>query len=476
MSDIRYVCLSDMHFGADDSLLTNLNPGAGKINTSSASPVVAKLVECLRVLIDENQNKEDKPTLILNGDILEMALCTTNDAAMVFERFFELIMPKGEELFDRIIYIPGNHDHHLWETARETQYINHVERHVGWGEPLDKPWHTTNMFIDDAKNPIPSYFLTKLTERYYRPQERKVGIHVAYPNFGLLSKDNKKSVIFSHGHYIEPLYHLMSKLKEMLFPRQKKAKQIWHIETENFAWIDFFWSSMGRSGEVGDDVEWIYEKMGSEKGVKELIRRLAEGLAKEVDLPFVPERWEDDAIAKVLTFALNQFSSTERKKPIELSEEAEEGLKEYMQVPLKNQILDEIKGVPDDVTFVLGHTHKPFEDKRTFEGYKNEVNVYNSGGWVVESAEVQKLHGGSIVLVDEKCNAAAIRMYNETDGKYKVSVNVAGGSAGSKNELYNSLNSKIDATKDPWSEFSGVTSDEVKKRKEFLKRKTRKGA
>ena len=33
-----------------------------------------------------------KPTLVLNGDILEMALTDTNKAAMVFDRFIALAL------------------------------------------------------------------------------------------------------------------------------------------------------------------------------------------------------------------------------------------------------------------------------------------------------------------------------------------------------------------------------------------------
>ena len=75
-----------------------------------------ELVNCLKTLIPENQ--DSKPTLILYGDIPDRALTEDNEAAMVFERFIELIMPEnGRRLFDKIIFIHGNHDHHLWETA-----------------------------------------------------------------------------------------------------------------------------------------------------------------------------------------------------------------------------------------------------------------------------------------------------------------------------------------------------------------------
>ena len=126
MTDIRYVCISDLHLGEESSILTALNETG--VDTNNPAPVMVELVKCLKELISKNKGNK-KPTLILNGDILELALSTTEISTMVFERFLELFMKEGEELFDRIIYVPGNHDHHMWERTRETQYLGYNARH-----------------------------------------------------------------------------------------------------------------------------------------------------------------------------------------------------------------------------------------------------------------------------------------------------------------------------------------------------------
>jgi hypothetical protein len=69
MPDIRYVCLSDTHFGEEDSLLTNLKTASTDTDPSQPSPVLIHLVNCLKELISQNEDNT-KPTLILNGDIL----------------------------------------------------------------------------------------------------------------------------------------------------------------------------------------------------------------------------------------------------------------------------------------------------------------------------------------------------------------------------------------------------------------------
>ncbi len=61
MPDIRYICLSDMHLGEEDNLLTNLKPGGMDIGPKKPSPVMEHLVECLRYLINQNEGGK-KPT------------------------------------------------------------------------------------------------------------------------------------------------------------------------------------------------------------------------------------------------------------------------------------------------------------------------------------------------------------------------------------------------------------------------------
>jgi hypothetical protein len=48
ITDIRYVCLSDMHLGAEGSLLTNVPPGSTQIDPLKASPVLIELMNCLK--------------------------------------------------------------------------------------------------------------------------------------------------------------------------------------------------------------------------------------------------------------------------------------------------------------------------------------------------------------------------------------------------------------------------------------------
>lgn len=467
MPDIKYVCLSDMHLGAQNSLLTNLTPNNRSSDTSVASPVLSGLVECLRELFSHNQSKE-KPTLILAGDILELALTTDNLAAMAFERFIELILPpdKSQWLFKEIIYLPGNHDHHLWETARETQYVNYLQRpEQRPGEYLDVPWHTTSMFEPHA---VPSVFLDGVIHRYKHLQEEKFSIGTVYPNLALLTEDHRRCAIFTHGHFAESLYMLMSRMRGLMFPKSEKPQLTWDFEAENFAWIDFFWSTMGRSGPVGTDVEIVYDKLQDKKQLQQLAFNLATGLANK------PGRagWKNWLMAKVFKevakVALHEASSGERNQPDDyLTPDATNGLHTYIEGPVLKQIKLERNGnVPPNVAVIFGHTHKPFETQIAFEGYEPGVNVYNTGGWVIDSIDRQEKIGGAVVLADENLNLTSLRLYNEVTepSAFTVRVETATRSDDAKNPFYDHIVALVDATKDPWKTFSEVAATEIPRR------------
>ncbi|MGO8761857.1 MAG: metallophosphoesterase [Desulfobaccales bacterium] len=481
MPDIRYVCLSDTHFGAATSLLTNLKAASDEIDGLIPSPVLVNLVEGLRFLIEQNKDQSQKPTLVLNGDILELALADDHDAAMTFERFIDLIMDDHRgKMFDQIYYLPGNHDHHLWETARESQYVDYISSQKPWGSVLESPWHTTRMFSD----PTRAYFLTALVRR--RPNLHGMTIQTAYPNYGLLSADRKRCVVFHHGHFVESIYHLMSTLKTMFFPDSRIPSEIWNLEAENFAWIDFFWSTLGRSSAVGQGVSRIYEKLQNEAQFKQLLDNLADGLVKQYG-----SNWAGGLEAKLLSWAFNaiysRLGALERNQPGQvLSQDAEQGLYGYMDGlpnqtdsqgnhigPLTHQMADEnleARGL-DQFTFVFGHTHKPFQDLRNFRSFPGWVKVYNSGGWVVDTVERQPYHGGAVILIDENLESTSLRMYNESDdpGHYEVTVEEACHPGDTPGVFHHRIWGLVNSSTSPWQAFSNEVARDISIRAQNLK-------
>ena len=159
ITDIRYVILSDLHFGAENSVLTALNERPATANDTGFSadpqrptPLLSGLIEGIREL---TRGQDKPPTLILAGDILDLALSLDEVCAMVFRLFAHLAFGDGPPAFDQVIhYVPGNHDHHEWEITRENQYVTYV-----CDQPADAalvgPWHTTKL-VPSAEQPVAS--------------------------------------------------------------------------------------------------------------------------------------------------------------------------------------------------------------------------------------------------------------------------------------------------------------------------------
>ncbi len=469
MPDIRYVCLSDLHLGADNSVLTPIKPGSIDIETGVTGAVLTEFVACLRAVIAQNVGKE-KPRLILNGDILEMALADTNQAAMVFEHFINLIFPPdGEALFDtHLLYNPGNHDHHVWESARETQYINYMAR-IPANAPLDAPWHTTKMVTPDF---VPERLMTTLLRRH--PHLQDATVEVVYPNYAMFSEDGQRCVLITHGHYIESIYSLMSTLNTMIFPDRKKPTTIYEVEAENFAWIDFFWSTMGRSGDVGRDIGILYDKLQDKQQVDKLLESFSSSLVEKWHHWKILEGVEAKALTWLIETIMNKSANLESRRPEQLlSPDAQQGLKWYMEEPMLGQLrVEHQQALPTDLTLLFGHTHKPFEQAMSFAGYPAPIKVYNSGGWVADHLHPTPIFGAAALLLDENLQTTSLRLYNQaaTPQEYVVRVEEASGGA-SANPFHERIKGLVQPGSDPWKSFSAAVAEEVRIHEQVLQTK-----
>ena len=451
MSDIRYICLSDTHFGARSSLLTQLNRRGDGL--AADNPLLDALVACLREVVGRVHTGQRLPTLVLNGDILELALAETHLALMAFEQFLQKAFPRGKPLFEQIVYVPGNHDHHLWEAAREEQYSRHVA-HVPAGEPLDEPWHTTKLLTQPGERPV-QQVLSACAGRLGTLGPAAT-IHAAYPNFGVRAGD--RWVVFHHGHYVEPIYSLMSTITRVLFPEAGPVESVYQLEKENFAWIDFLWSALGQSGAAGSGMAYVYESRGDAKKLRKLLRNLAKVLVREYIDTGLPDWAEQGALEWIFSLMADQLAKLERSRSgAVLSKDATAGLKAYVEKLLRRQFEAEGAKPPARLGFVFGHTHKPFARKLEFEGFAGPCPVYNTGGWVVDAPEPAPQRGAAIALLDADLNVVNLKLYSE--GCTIASVEQAATTDASK--LYEELAKCVADDTPPWSTFAEAAKKEL---------------
>jgi hypothetical protein len=466
MSDIRWVCLSDTHFGAENSVLSHVPAGQTHVDPGMAGPVLEALCDCLRDLLTVNDGAK-RPTLVLNGDVLEFALASDNVAAMVFDRFVDLSFSEPDPIFDdTIVYIPGNHDHHIWETARERQYAAYVAS-VPAADPLGAPWHATRLFQTAAAHVVESELLTALVRRR---TDSRLRVQVVYPNLGLVGSSGTSAVVLHHGHLIEPMYRLMSLVESALFPGRAEGPEVWDWEADNFAWIDFFWSTLGRSGTVGQDVGFVYDMLQDPNAVASLANNLGH-LAAEHS-PWFLRPFLAPACRFGGRFAARRAADRERARHGGvLSASAQAGLAEYLSGPLHRQLARECEELlRTPVTFVFGHTHKPFEALQVFPGYDGPVALYNTGGWVVDTEQTAPLHGASVVVIGEDGDVASLRMYNQAESASAYTVRLADELPGRSSDLRQRLAGHLGLSAGPWKAFSNATAAAVEQRHLILPR------
>jgi hypothetical protein len=469
MTDVRYVIVSDLHFGAENSVLTVLNERPATLGTTGfavdpqrPSPLLRGLVDGIREL---TKAQDEPPTLILAGDILDLALSLDQECAMVFRLFAHLAYADGPPAFGPVIhYVPGNHDHHAWEITREDQYVEYVCAQPG-DAPLAGPWHTTKLQPAAEDPSATSALLTGLA----RSQAGGAGVEVqvSYPNLALRTPSGRRCLIVSHGHYTESIYSLMSRLRDILYPGQQQApfEDIERLEAENFAWIDFLWSTLGRSGQVGEDMALIYADLTSPAAIDTLVSNLVASMTvKSPSWLRTPERWLLNAL---LRREVNHLAATERATPaVALTTAGQAGLREYLTGPVHSQVRQQLGDIPEEVTFVYGHTHKPFVDRWSVPGYSAQgVYVANTGGWVVDTADPAPVQAGVAVLVNEDLDAASLQFYRQSAGSAPVPVQLLPPPAGEQPSAWHTeLAARIDPAAPPWSTLSESAAELVAQR------------
>ena len=469
MTDIRYVIMSDLHFGAQNSVLTALTerPATAtdtgfSVDPTQPSPVLTGLVDGLRALA---RDQDRPPTLVLAGDILDLALSPDEMSAMVFRLFAHQAFAQGPPAFGKVVhYVPGNHDHHLWESTRESQYVTYLGQQPAQAE-LQAPWHTTRLQPAQERPAASSALLAGLIRSQAGPG---IDVEVSYPNMALRSPDGRRCLIISHGHYTESIYSLMSRLKDTLYPGQRPAGyvDIESLEEENFAWIDFFWSTLGRSGQVGTDMGLIYADLTSPGDIDALVSNLTVGMLARGKGPawlHPAEHWVLNAIFKR---EANRVARSERGTPaVALTPAGQAGLRAYLEGPVLGQVRREWADVPPEVTFVYGHTHKPFVDRWSLAGFPSPVRIANTGGWVVDTAQPAPAQAGVAVLVNENLDAASLQFYRQGPADAPAAVQLLPSPGDEQPSAWHSeLAARIDPAAPPWATLSAQAARIVAQR------------
>ena len=381
--------ISDIHLGATTSLLTaydDAESASHKVARPLANQVLTLMLDALRERMTPGEQIEQ---CILLGDIFDFSFASYGLAMRNGAWFFEQLVQSG--LFKEFVYVPGNHDHHLWQQITEYNYQLKMMPDVPVDYPKTLPPNMvlTNTFLDDL-------------------MPEGSGISVTYPNYTLMT--NGERFYFHHGHYLQKLYVVASNfLSELL-----ETRDINDLELLNAPFLEFGWYNVCQAYNLGDHklIDRLYFMIKNEHsdGLDRLLRAFLQKLNRW-DTSIMPTghqrlgllpRLLNRGLQSIGPFLLKQlffkhsklfstrhYASSARYKTIEgeLEQAALHYLKQYI-----------LHTAPErHVHFVFGHTHAPSQGVLCQDGSgEMSAKLYNTGGWIVDRLDEK----GSFIVPD----------------------------------------------------------------------------
>ena len=232
MSKIKSaIALSDLHLGKDKGYLYSKDPKYKKNRDA-----VLTLLQSL--------GAQDE--LILVGDFLELSLSGHNEIYNEVKAFFTILAETGP--YNRIIFIPGNHDHHFWRRLGEQVYINGK---ISQGQ--DPPDHEEYpfCFVDERfSSKDPKLPCKIILEELWPKKKPKPEFVIKYPHHlvKVVDKDKEENYLFTHGHFLEDLFKPVNCLID--------PARIDELEAFNNVWLEAFDYHLGHAGRLS---KCIYE-------------------------------------------------------------------------------------------------------------------------------------------------------------------------------------------------------------------------
>ena len=426
MTEIRYVILSDLHFGAENSVLTALNERLARAGSdrlirrpAAAEPAAQRPDRrAARAHPRPEQAADPHP----GGRHPRSGSVARRDVRHGLPplRAPGLRRPR-RPVFDPVIhYVPGNHDHHQWEITRERPVrdlrLRPARRTPNWSAP-----GTRRSCEPAAERPVAS---SALLTGLARSQTGGTGVevHVSYPNLAL--RTPRRAPLPRNQPRALHRVHLHADVTAAGHPLPRAAAEpgrqdIDRLEEENFAWIDFFWCTLGRSGQVGTDMGLIYADLTSPRDIDALVSNLV--AAHDGQEPRLAAHAGAVGTDAVLAREANQGGQERARHALCCTDSRGPGRAHgtTWRVRFAPSSRHELGFVPDEVTLVYGHTHKPFVDRLVSAWLSSLVYIANTGGWVVDTTAPAPVQAGVAVLVNENLDAASLQFYRQSPDRLR---------------------------------------------------------
>lgn len=378
----KAIVISDMHLGKPDSYLFSESPNYSS-NRQAVKELLLEIGPC-----DE---------LILNGDILDLAMAGLDTAYQELKLFFKLLSEIHP--IKRIIFLPGNHDHHFWRSLVEQI---EVDGRIRKGKLPPGFGTYTRKFVDrhySSENPDHEPYIL-FPHLWPKEEENKNKINmpefvVKYPHH-LLKISKKENHTFkshyhliTHGHFLEELFKPINYLIE--------PNGMAQLEAFNNLWLESFNYYLGHADELSKQVRVLEQQfLEGGKEAKEKVKAIFDAaylnLKKSVGLKCPWTLVVKFILKRFIRLIPEEKMGRSKLRGADVTKELLDDVKDYIEkYIIKGYVMDssheepdiEIthkNNIPTPFTFVFGHTHVPFQASIRIAG--ETYPVVNSGGWI----------------------------------------------------------------------------------------------
>jgi UDP-2,3-diacylglucosamine pyrophosphatase LpxH len=298
--------MSDIHLGEDGCLFNDKNILNEFKNNIS--------LEAKCGTVDE---------LIILGDLFDLSLASYEKVYEKAGEFFKEI--EEIENLNNIVFVPGNHDHHMWTSIIEDEQII---KKIKNGNIPAKNLQRVDLTYGEKENTFLSGFLKGSSKK----------LLVTYPN---LFRDAGGILYFMHhGHLLDRIFTPANTVI--------KPESLQELEAFNASWIEGIWYHLGQAERLGEMVN---------KGYKEFL-----------GMKTIIENYLEKFQIKGKTVSTRLRGMKTDSLTYEISEYLDDSIGWY-----KNTLFT-------PMSFIFGHTHKKSEGN-VLNIKSRDIKIYNTGAW-----------------------------------------------------------------------------------------------
>ena len=348
--------------------------------------------------------------VILLGDLLELAIGSLDEVYEDAGEFFSLLSEAAS--YKRIVFIPGNHDHHFWRELVEEVFINDSLR-----DNSHPPSHDNypGCFVDKRFSTSEANMKANIVLAEVWPHSVPMPeIVVKYPHhFAQIPSNEGKDecYLFTHGHFLEDLFKPVNYIIQ--------PAHLEELEAFNNFWLESFDYHIGHAGRLSTYIRKFvqsFQRWGPrnnpemEKMIDESFRQLRQkGYLGWLSACVIKHFFK----GKIKKISWNENSGL-YKAPVDdkLIRSIEDYIGRYV-IPryqkgrAKDLDLPADLDIPIPFTFVFGHTHIPIKNEDMEKSRAIvEGKVYpllNTGGWLrTDGPEIEGGRSAGVLAIDDR--------------------------------------------------------------------------